>query len=156
MSPHPLKNAFAALLHKFASLWVQWSLSWKHLNAKSASKNLNISRKAYLKVTLLLGCIQGVPPPPERCICSTFAQVCKPVGTVVTVMKTFKCKISFQKLKYIKVGLFKSYITFGLHPRCPPTPWKMHLQHFCTSLQPCGHSGQYNETMSIQNQWLNG
>ena len=53
-----------------------------------------------LKVTLLLGCNQGVPPPPERCICSSFAQLCNPVGTVATIMKIFQSKISTQNLEY--------------------------------------------------------
>ena len=26
VSPHPLKGVFAAVLHKFATLWAQWAL----------------------------------------------------------------------------------------------------------------------------------
>ena len=70
----------------------------KIVKSKSDRKILNTSSDAYLKVTLLLGCIQGVSPPPERCICSTFAQGCNPVGTVATIMKIFKYKIRFQKI----------------------------------------------------------
>ena len=94
----------------------------KYLNPKSDYKTSNTSTEVNLKVTLLLGCQQGVPPPPERCICSTFAQVCNPVGTVTTIMKIFESKIRFQSLYYINSSSFKSYITVGLQPRCPPTP----------------------------------
>ena len=63
----------------------------------SSQKTFTIFIRRNLKVTLLLGCSQGLPPPPERCICSSFAQVCNPVSTVPTIMKIFKTKISSQK-----------------------------------------------------------
>ena len=67
-------------------------------------KNFNTLSEADLKVTLPCGCNQGIPPSPEMCICSTFAQVCNPVGTVATVMRIFKCEISSQQFHHIKWG----------------------------------------------------
>ena len=59
---------------------------------------MNKPSEANLKVILLLGCIHGVPPPPEKCICSIFAQVCNLVGTVATIMEILKSKISGKRL----------------------------------------------------------
>ena len=41
------------------------------------------------------------PEPPGKCICSTFAQVCNPVGTVATVMKIVKCKTTTYKVSKV-------------------------------------------------------
>ena len=85
----------------------------------------------------------------KRWTCSTFVHnFANPLCTVATTMKSFKFTVSSKKLKYMtSETIFNLYITFGLHSRCPLTSWKVHLQHFCTILPPCGHSGHYNDTL---------
>ena len=38
LSAHPLEGAFAALLHKFATLWASCHYNKKYLNAKPVAK----------------------------------------------------------------------------------------------------------------------
>ena len=57
-----------------------------------------------LRVPLPYGCNQGVPPPPEICICSTFAQVCNPVGIVATITEIFKSKLNSKNMKKLSGG----------------------------------------------------
>ena len=116
-----------------------------YLNPKPAAKNLNTLSESYLKVTLLLGCNQGVSPPPGKCICSTFAQVCNPVGTVATIMRNLNPKPAAKNLNTLSEFFFKVTLLLGWNQGVLPTPWKVHLQHFCTSLQPCGHNGHYKK-----------
>ena len=110
-------------------------------------------REVNLKVALLLGCNQGVPPTLERCICSTFAQVCKPVGTVPTIIKIFKTKIGSQKtLTIVLRSNLKVTLLLGCNQGVSQPPERCICSSFAQVCNPVGTVATIMKIFKIQNQ----